>query len=32
MMSNDIILEIFEDEVDIIIGDDNCDKQNNEND
>ena len=30
MISNDIILEIFENEVDIIIGDDNCDEQNNE--
>lgn len=31
MMSNDVILEVFENEVDIIVGDNN-DKKNNEND
>lgn len=31
MMSNDVILEVFENEVDVIVGD-NDDKKNNEND
>ena len=31
MMSNDVILQIFENEVDVIVGD-NDDKKNNEND